>query len=148
MLLVLSASTAIDPGSWGELCLRTLQAQGLPTVVAAVPTLHPDGATGVVEAKRQVPRSSRQRGPKSLLSFAKYFSPDLDKCTRSTTSRAWCSCAHARHRHAQACSWRDFRAWMVSESAEWEAVEVNGNGSADANGLSGLNGHDAQREAH
>ena len=151
VLLVLSASTAIDPGSWGELCLRTLQAQGLPTVVVAVPTLHPDGATGIGGSKKAgAALKAANEVRKSLLSFAKYFSPDVDKvhalddrAERGALLRTLATATPKR------VAWRDFRAWMVSEGAEWEpstdsnAEMTNGNG--DANGLSGLNGDDAQR---
>ncbi|SJX65042.1 related to TSR1-protein involved in 20S rRNA accumulation [Sporisorium reilianum f. sp. reilianum] len=150
VLLVLSASTAIDPGSWGELCLRTLQAQGLPTVVVAVPTLHPDGATGVGGSKKAgAALKAANEVRKSLLSFAKYFSPDVekvhaldDRAERGALLRTLATATPKR------VAWRDFRAWMVSEGAEWEPTseshaESNGNGEAD--GLSGLNGQDAQR---
>ncbi|SPO24200.1 related to TSR1 - protein involved in 20S rRNA accumulation [Ustilago trichophora] len=150
VLLVLSASTAIDPGSWGELCLRTLQAQGLPTVVVAVPTLHPDGATGVGGSKKAgAALKAANEVRKSLLSFAKYFSPDVDKvhalddrAERGALLRTLATATPKR------VAWRDFRAWMVSEGAEWEASseEQQQNGdNANGNDLGGLNGADAQR---
>ncbi|SPO23991.1 related to TSR1 - protein involved in 20S rRNA accumulation [Ustilago trichophora] len=153
VLLVLSASTAIDPGSWGELCLRTLQAQGLPTVVVAVPTLHPDGATGVGGSKKAgAALKAANEVRKSLLSFAKYFSPDVekvhaldDRAERGALLRTLATATPKR------VAWRDFRAWMVSEGAEWEASseeqqrqQQNGD-NADGNDLGGLNGADAQR---
>ncbi|EST09170.1 Ribosome biogenesis protein BMS1/TSR1, C-terminal [Kalmanozyma brasiliensis GHG001] len=147
VLLVLSASTAIDPGSWGELCLRTLQSQGLPTVVVAVPTLHPDGATGVGGSKKAgAALKAANEVRKSLLSFAKYFSPDVekvhaldDRAERGALLRTLATATPKR------VAWRDFRAWMVSEGAEWEAVEATGNANGDSNGLDGINGHDAER---
>lgn len=122
VLLVLSASTAIDPGSWGELCLRTLQAQGLPTVVVAVPTLHPDGATGVGGSKKAgAALKAANEVRKSLLSFAQYFSPDVekihaldDRAERGALLRTLATATPKR------VAWRDFRAWMVSEGAEWD----------------------------
>lgn len=147
VLLVLSASTAIDPGSWGELCLRTLQAQGLPTVVVAVPTLHPDGATGVGGSKKAgAALKAANEVRKSLLSFARYFSPEVDKvhalddrAERGALLRTLATATPKR------VAWRDFRAWMVSEGAEWEPATTTQNGSGDANGIAGLNGQDAQR---
>ncbi len=83
VLLVLSASTAIDPGSWGELCLRTLQSQGLPTVVVAVPTLHPDGATGVGGSKKAgAALKAANEVRKSLLSFASTSRLMWKRCMR------------------------------------------------------------------
>ncbi|ETS65369.1 hypothetical protein PaG_00102 [Moesziomyces aphidis] len=149
VLLVLSASTAIDPGSWGELCLRTLQAQGLPTVVVAVPTLHPDGATGVGGSKKAgAALKAANEVRKSLLSFAQYFSPDVDKvhalddrAERGALLRTLATATPKR------VAWRDFRAWMVSEDAEWEAAPnpdaSNGNDGAD--GIASLNGQDQER---
>ncbi|KAJ1025888.1 hypothetical protein NDA16_002514 [Ustilago loliicola] len=141
VLLVLSASTAIDPGSWGELCLRTLQAQGLPTVVVAVPTLHPDGATGVGGSKKAgAALKAANEVRKSLLSFAQYFSPDVekihaldDRAERGALLRTLATATPKR------VAWRDFRAWMVSEGAEWEPTSFsstsgemqNGNGNGE-----------------
>ncbi|KAJ9474379.1 Ribosome biogenesis protein TSR1 [Pseudozyma hubeiensis] len=144
VLLVLSASTAIDPGSWGELCLRTLQAQGLPTVVVAVPTLHPDGATGIGGSKKAgAALKAANEVRKSLLSFAKYFSPDVekvhaldDRAERGALLRTLATATPKR------VAWRDFRAWMVSEGAEWEAsTDAHSNGNGDVNGFS----QDAER---
>ncbi|PWN53797.1 DUF663-domain-containing protein [Violaceomyces palustris] len=134
VLLVLSSSSSIDPGSWGELCLRTLQAQGLPTVLVAVPTLSPDGASGVGGSKKAGPAlKAANETRKSLLSFARYFSPDVEK-------------VHALDDHAERAAllrtlatstpkrvaWRDFRAWTVSESAEW--IPEQGEQGASASG--------------
>ncbi|CCF50148.1 hypothetical protein NDA14_002566 [Ustilago hordei] len=141
VLLVLSASTAIDPGSWGELCLRTLQAQGLPTVLVAVPTLYPDGATGVGGSKRAgAALKAANEVRKSLLSFAHYFSPDVDKihalddrAERGALIRTLATATPKR------VAWRDFRAWMVSEAADWQpdpssspSEMQNGNSNAEA----------------
>ncbi|SNX86439.1 related to TSR1 - protein involved in 20S rRNA accumulation [Melanopsichium pennsylvanicum] len=145
VLLVLSASTAIDPGSWGELCLRTLQAQGLPTVVVAVTTLHPDGATGVGGSKKAgAALKAANEVRKSLLSFAQYFSPDVekvhaldDRAERGALLRTLATATPKR------VAWRDFRAWMVSEQAEFEpSSQANDN---DVNELNGLSNQDEQR---
>ncbi|PWZ01051.1 DUF663-domain-containing protein [Testicularia cyperi] len=138
VMLVLSATTPIDPGSWGELCLRTLQAQGLPTVLAAVPTLYPDGATGVGGSKKAGSAlKAANEVRKSLLSFAKYFSPDVeklhaldDRAERGALIRTLATATPKR------VAWRDFRAWMVSEGeAEWHAdPDANPAGSSNGNG--------------
>lgn len=139
VLLVLSASTPIDPGSWGELCLRTLQAQGLPTVVVAVPTLHPDGATGVGGSKKAgAAQKAANEVRKSLLSFAKYFSPEVEKvhaldvgAERGALIRTLATATPKR------VAWRDFRAWMVSEGAEFELSPSPSESNGDLNDLSG-----------
>ncbi|EPQ26117.1 uncharacterized protein PFL1_06325 [Pseudozyma flocculosa PF-1] len=132
VLFILSASTSIEPGSWGELCLRTLQAQGLPTSLFAVPTLLPDGASGVGGSKKAGPtQKAANEARKSLLSFARYFAPDADKvhalddkAERGALLRTLATSTPKR------VAWRDFRAWTVSEGAEWVP---SGNGDvADA----------------
>ena len=128
VLLVLSASTSIEPGSWGELCLRTLQAQGLPTVLVAVPTLHPDGATGSGGSTKAGPAlKAANEARKSLLSFARYFSPDVDKvhalddhAERAALLRTLATATPKR------VAWRDFRAWTVAESTEWTPSSPDG----------------------
>ncbi|KAN0062185.1 ribosome biogenesis protein tsr1 [Thecaphora frezii] len=137
VVLLLSASTSIEPGSWGELCLRTLQAQGLPTTLVAVPTLLPDGAAGVGGSKKAGPtQKAANEARKSLLSFAQYFSPDVDKvhalddaAERGALVRTLATATPKR------VAWRDFRAWTVAEGAEWipssEAEEEVANGDDD-----------------
>ncbi len=121
VLLVLSSTQSIEPGSWGELCLRCLQAQGSPTVLVAAPTLHPDGQTGVGGSKKAgaLQRATNETR-KSLLSFARYFAPDVEKvhaldeaAESSALVRTLATSTPKR------VAWRDFRAWSVAEQAEW-----------------------------
>ncbi|KAK0533871.1 ribosome biogenesis protein tsr1 [Tilletia horrida] len=119
VLFVLSAATSIEPGSWGELALRVLQAQGLPNVLVAVPTLLPDSdASGSKKAGAAQRAANDVR--KSLLSFARYFSPDVDKvhmlddhAERGALLRTLASSTPKR------VAWRDYRSWLINESAEW-----------------------------
>lgn len=115
VILLLSATSSIEPGSWGELCLRTLQAQGVPQTVAVVPTLSPDDAhpTKAKHASKEV-----QGVRKSLLGFLQYFCPDVNKvhaldeaASRSALVRTLVTTAPKR------MAWRDYRAWMVVEDA-------------------------------
>ncbi|WFD19824.1 ribosome biogenesis protein tsr1 [Malassezia caprae] len=116
VVLLLSASTSIEPGSWGELCLRTLQAQGVPQTLAVVPTLHTD------EPGKGKPLASKeaQGVRKSLLSFIQYFCPDVSKvhaldepASRSALVRTLVTTAPKR------MAWRDYRAWIVAEDAAY-----------------------------
>lgn len=129
VLLMLSATTSIEPGSWGELCLRTLQAQGLPTVLVAAATLSPDGAGAGGSKKAGPAQRAAQETRKSLLSFARYFAPEADKvhaldvqAERSALLRTLATSTPRR------VAWRDFRAWLVGERAEWTADANQGEG--------------------
>ena len=128
VLFILSSTRSIEPGSWGELCLRALQSQGLPTVLIAVPTLHPSGQTGAGGSKKAGPiQRIANETRKSLLSFSRYFAPEVekvhaldDKAERSALIRTLATSTPRR------VAWRDFRAWSVSEKAEWVASEADG----------------------
>ncbi|WFD30704.1 ribosome biogenesis protein tsr1 [Malassezia sp. CBS 17886] len=122
VILLLSADQSIEAGSWGELCLRTLQAQGLPQVLAAVPTLRT--ADEQPWASRVTKKASAQRDAqgvrKSLLGFVQYFCPDVKKvqvldeaADRSLLLRTLATTAPRR------VAWRDFRPWLVCEGAQW-----------------------------
>lgn len=106
VLFVLSPSVEVD--QWGDLLLRTLQAQGLPTVVSCVvgPSPDPKARPGIL---------------KSLLSFVQYFVPsqsrvfDLELTSdRINALRAVCEGNPADVR------WRESRAWMLAEDVRWE----------------------------
>lgn len=106
VLFVLSPSVEVD--QWGDLLLRTLQAQGLPTVVSCVVGLSPDP-------------KARPGILKSLLSFVQYFVPsqsrvfDLELTSdRINALRAVCEGKPADVR------WRESRAWMLAEDVRWE----------------------------
>lgn len=116
VVLLLSASTSIEPGSWGELCLRTLQAQGVPQTLAVVPTLH--SADQAPTSKSSASAKEAQGVRKSLLSFIQYFCPDVSKvhaldeaASRSALVRTLVTTAPKR------MAWRDYRAWLVAEDA-------------------------------
>lgn len=69
VLFVLSDSVEVD--KWGEMLLRTLQAQGLPQVIACVGPSHSQEPSDT----KSDTKSARQEVVKSLLSFVKYFVP-------------------------------------------------------------------------
>lgn len=119
VLFVLSASHSIEPGSWGELALRILQAQGLPNVVVAVPSLL-EGADETENKKAGAALRAANDVRKSLLSFARYFAPDIDKihalddrAERSALLRTLSSSTPKR------VAWRDYRSWLINEEAQW-----------------------------
>lgn len=119
VILLLSADTSIEPGSWGELCLRTLQAQGMPQTLAVVPTLN-------IPADSKKRKNEEQSVRKSLLSFVQYFFPDSnrvyvmdDAANRSVLVRTLLTTAPKR------VAWRDFRAWCVTEQASYVPNDDN-----------------------
>ena len=120
VMLVLSASTSIEPGSWGELCLRTLQAQGMPMALAVVPTLRTADEQPWAKSKKQAHAKDAQGVRKSLLSFVQYFCPEVQKvhvldeaASRSVLVRTLVTSAPKR------VAWRDFRSWVVGEEATY-----------------------------
>jgi pre-rRNA-processing protein TSR1 len=109
VLLVLSPD--VEVSAWGDTLLRALQAQGLPTVVAAC------AAAGPADAK------ARAGVLKSLLSFVQYFVPDharvLDLAAHADAlgaARALCEGRPAEPK------WRDARARVLVEEARWDAA--------------------------
>ena len=127
VILLLSAETSIEPGSWGELCLRSLQAHGMPQILAVVPSL---GIRSDSKKKKNEEQSVR----KSLLSFVQYFCPDTNKvhvldeaASRSVLVRTLVTTAPKR------VAWRDFRAWCVSEQASY-VPEDDGYGTLKVQG--------------
>ncbi|PWN41016.1 DUF663-domain-containing protein [Ceraceosorus guamensis] len=119
VIFVLSPSTSIDPGSWGELALRIMQAQGLPSVLAAVPTLTSDEVSALKAGPRM---RAVQAARSSLLSFARYFAPGLDKIhaldEKSDRSSLIRTLATSTPRRA---AWREARSWGIVEQASWLA---------------------------
>ncbi|KAJ7354686.1 ribosome biogenesis protein tsr1 [Mycena albidolilacea] len=107
VVFVLSSTVEVDP--WGDTLLRALQSQGLPEVVTV---LAPNDA---LDAK------SRAGVLKSLLSFIQYFVPSqarvFDMHTAADRLNALRALAEGKPTDVR---WRDGRAWVLGESAEWE----------------------------
>lgn len=129
ILFALSASTSIEPGSWGELAMRALQAQGLPSVIAGCPTLdNSDNSEGVsTSSAKKTSAKAINEVRKSLLSFTQYFAPDVEKVhaldDRSERSALLRTVATSSPRRV---AWRDYRAWLMAEEAQWEATPSAG----------------------
>ncbi|KAG8825351.1 hypothetical protein FRC17_008713 [Serendipita sp. 399] len=123
VVLGLSATEEVD--SWGENLLRSLQAQGLPQVVAVVPTT----AANAAEPKKLNPKAFATI-LKSLLSFTQYFVPSLTRVydissppDASNALRSLCEGKPADVR------WRNGRAYLLSEDISFSvdpSTEVNG----------------------
>ena len=136
VILLLSSQQSIEPGSWGELCLRSLQAHGMPHVLAAVPTLQATDEqpwSNAVSSKSHTKDSQGVR--KSLASFVQYFCPEVKKvhvldeaADRSVLVRSLGTAAPKR------VAWRDFRAWVHGEDAEWIGNEPDSAPSPEARG--------------
>nr|GAT58050.1 predicted protein [Mycena chlorophos] len=107
VVFVLSSSVEVD--AWGDTLLRTLQAQGLPsvlTVLAPTASLDAKLRTGVL---------------KSLLSFIQYFVPSqtrvFDLHVPADRLNALRGLAEGKPGDVR---WREGRAWIVGEQVEWE----------------------------
>ncbi|KZT57541.1 ribosome biogenesis protein tsr1 [Calocera cornea HHB12733] len=110
VIFVLSAETEVD--SWGELCLRCLQAQGLPEVVTVVPDLE------------EVPAKQRPDTVKSLLSFIQYFVPTQSRVfALSQPSEATNAARALCEGKPKDVAWRRDRTWVLAEDVRWDAGE-------------------------
>ncbi|KAF7315865.1 Bms1-type G domain-containing protein [Mycena indigotica] len=107
VVFVLSSSVEVDP--WGDTLLRTLQAQGLPSVVTVL------APTDSLDTK------SRPPVLKSLLSFIQYFVPTqtrvFDLHVPADRLNALRAVAEGKPGDVR---WREGRAWLVGEEVEWE----------------------------
>ncbi|KAF8134242.1 ribosome biogenesis protein tsr1 [Boletus edulis] len=105
-------SPTVEVPETGDTLLRTLQAQGLPTVVSAIP---PDPSISSLDQK------SHTAILKSLLSFMQYFDPSqgrvFDLSSPSDSLSALRSVSEGRPGEVR---WRSGRTWLVGERAEWE----------------------------
>ena len=109
---------------WGDTLLRSLQAQGMPTVVSCcVGSSAPDSEFQRVAREN---KKDRQATLKSLLSFIQYFVPtqtrvyDLDPTYAQSASgdklqalRVLCE------GRPQEIRWREGRTWILAENVTW-----------------------------
>ncbi len=107
VLFVLSPTTEVDP--WGDLLLRSLQAQGIPDVVTCVSTTDypPDPNTPPVVVKSLV---------SIILDFVRWQKRvfDLDSTSdRLNAVRALCD------RRPSEIRWREGRPWLLAEDVQW-----------------------------
>jgi pre-rRNA-processing protein TSR1 len=107
VVFVLSPTVEVDV--WGDTLLRTLQAQGLPSVVT------------VVAADPSLDVKTRSVILKSLLSFVQYFVPDqsrvFDMHASSDRLNALRALSEGRPDDVR---WREGRTWVLGEKTEWE----------------------------
>jgi pre-rRNA-processing protein TSR1 len=106
--VVFVLSTVVEVDNWGDILLRTLQAQGLPEVVT------------VVSPSSDLDPKSRPGIMKSLLSFIQYFVPSqtrvFDLHSGSDRLSAVRALAEGKPEDVR---WREGRTWIVGEKAEW-----------------------------
>ncbi|KAF8236061.1 ribosome biogenesis protein tsr1 [Tricholoma matsutake] len=107
VVFVLSPTVEVDV--WGDTLLRTLQAQGLPTLIT------------VVASDLSLDVKSRPSILKSLLSFIQYFVPDqtrvFDMYASSDRLNALRALSEGKPEDVR---WREGRAWVLGEKSEWE----------------------------
>ncbi|KAF5355442.1 hypothetical protein D9758_006394 [Tetrapyrgos nigripes] len=103
-------SPTVEVNDWGDTLLRTLQAQGLPTVVTAVA---PDDS---------IDPKSRQGILKSLLSFVQYFFPSQSRVFDFHSSSDKINAIRALSEgKPDDVRWREGRSYLVGEHVDWEA---------------------------
>lgn len=102
-------SSTVEVDDWGDVLLRTLQAQGLPNVVS------------VVSSDASLDSKARSGILKSLLSFIQYFVPSQAKVFDLHASSDRLNALRALSEGKPGdVRWREGRAWMLGESAEWD----------------------------
>ncbi|CAO1616791.1 unnamed protein product [Sympodiomycopsis kandeliae] len=110
VIFVLSPDQSIEEGSWGELALRILHAQGMPEVLAVVPSLKSEDGGKMVENGIR----------KSLTSFIKYFSPSTERIhaldVEAERDGLLRTLATSVPRFP---SWREARPYLITEAAEF-----------------------------
>lgn len=124
VLFVLSPEQSIEEGSWGELALRILHAQGMPEVLGVVPTLASEGGKAADNAVR-----------KSLTSFVKYFSPNTDRIyaldVEAERDGLLRTLATSVPRFP---SWREARPYLVADGAVFQADGGDNAGEGSSSG--------------
>ncbi|KIY44516.1 ribosome biogenesis protein tsr1 [Fistulina hepatica ATCC 64428] len=125
--VVLALSPTAEVDEWGDTLLRTLQAQGLPDVVA------------VVAPSEEVDAKSRPGILKSLLSFIQYFVPNQKRVFDLHIAADRISAVRAL---AEGCPepvrWREGRAWLLGEQCEWVADADGAQTSSGTLAVSGV----------
>lgn len=128
---LLLLSSRVEVSGWGDTLLRTMQAQGFPTTVAAI-----SPSSSIEE-----PHSSKDKAAilKSLLSFVRYFIPshgrvfDLEATASSTdalnVARALCEGKPTDIR------WREERPYMMIEESEYIANDMDNKGTLLVTGI-------------
>jgi pre-rRNA-processing protein TSR1 len=106
--VVFVLSTTVEVDDWGDVLLRTLQAQGLPEVVT------------VISPSSDLDPKSRPGIMKSLTSFIQYFVPSqtrvFDLHASSDRLNAIRALAEGKPEDVR---WREGRTWILGEKAEW-----------------------------
>ncbi|CAG8475948.1 22861_t:CDS:10 [Rhizophagus irregularis] len=112
VLFVVSAEVEVD--HFGELCLKAMQSQGLPTVITTA--MHME----------KIPQKKRNDVKKSLLSYMRYFFPDEEKIhsvdqiqDALNVLRTICT------QRPKPILWRDIRPYMLAEELVYEANDEN-----------------------
>ena len=112
VVFVLSASVEVE--EWGDVLLRSLQAQGLPdvvTVVSSDPSLDHKARPGIL---------------KSLLSFVRYFVPTQTKVYDLYVASDRLSAVRALSEGKPGdVKWREGRTWVLGEHVEWSDGALN-----------------------
>lgn len=124
VVFILSPTVEVTP--WGDMLLRTLQAQGLPDVVSVIAPGYP------------IDTKTRPGILKSLLSFMQYFAPEQSRVFDLEVGSDRLSALRVLSEGKPGdVRWREGRAWLLGEKVEWEEAsgESSGNGTLKVTGV-------------
>ncbi|EIM82849.1 ribosome biogenesis protein tsr1 [Stereum hirsutum FP-91666 SS1] len=120
VVFILSPTVEVTP--WGDMLLRTLQAQGLPDVVSVIAPGYP------------IDPKTRPGILKSLLSFMQYFAPEQSRVFDLEVGSDRLSALRMLSEGKPGdVRWREGRAWLLGEKVEWE--ETSGEGTLKVTGV-------------
>lgn len=133
--VVFAMSDSVEVDTWGDTLLRTLQAQGLPSVVSCI-----------ANSSSQINQKERPSIAKSLLSFISYFVPSqtrvFDLAPGASSSSDCLSAVRALcEGRPNDVRWREGRPWILAENVEFvkgtssgEVAEGSSTGSLNVTG--------------
>ncbi|KAJ1918583.1 ribosome biogenesis protein tsr1 [Mycoemilia scoparia] len=102
----ISANTEVD--SFGELCLTSIQNQGLPSILT------------VIQHLEAIPPKKQSATRKSLQSFIQYFFPDQDKLLVADTPQEALNIIRiVTSQIPKSIAWRDQRPYLVADELEF-----------------------------
>ncbi|KZT43504.1 ribosome biogenesis protein tsr1 [Sistotremastrum suecicum HHB10207 ss-3] len=127
-LLLMSSTTEVT--SWGENLLRTVQAQGLPTVV---PVVAASSSSDVADEKAK----DRRALLKSLLSFIQYFAPHITRVydLENAESDSLIALRSMCEGLPSGVRWREGRVYLCADSVDWEMATADDPQSSTAGTL-------------
>lgn len=109
--VVFGLSAVEEVGSFGDLCIRSIESQGVSTAYSIIPDLDKiDGAKAQADVKD------------SLFSFFNHFFPDSDRTYATNSSSDMMNLSRSLcQKTPKGVSWRDERSYVMASNYQWEA---------------------------